>query len=230
MAIVFPQNPTLNQTFTSGSTTWFWTGYAWKLSPITDPAFNSLSVTTSITVGAGGGVGGSNIFGNLSGNVTGNVTGNVSGSSSYTTGNAATATSAGKLTTPIRINGVSFDGSANISVPSLVNGTYSVNLDSNGYLNLPNGADTNGAKINSSSSIRIISNNNTWTYASNGSLTAPGSITTSTGTISASAMQTTNDITVGGNVNVSTSPTLNSHAANKQYVDIKATALSIALS
>ena len=47
------------------------------------------------------------------GNLTGNVTGNVSGTSGSTTGNAATAT---KLASARTIAGVSFDGSANISL------------------------------------------------------------------------------------------------------------------
>ena len=46
------------------------------------------------------------------GTITANLTGNVTGSSGSTTGNAATAT---KLQTARTINGVSFDGSANIS-------------------------------------------------------------------------------------------------------------------
>lgn len=47
------------------------------------------------------------------GPITGNVTGNCSGSSGSCTGNAATAT---KLKTARNINGVAFDGSANITV------------------------------------------------------------------------------------------------------------------
>lgn len=47
------------------------------------------------------------------GDLTGNVTGNVSGSSGSTTGNAATATA---LQTARDINGVSFNGTANITV------------------------------------------------------------------------------------------------------------------
>ncbi len=53
------------------------------------------------------------IVGNLTGDVTGDVTGNVSGTAGSTTGNAATAT---KLATARNINGVSFDGTANITV------------------------------------------------------------------------------------------------------------------
>ena len=51
--------------------------------------------------------------GALTGNVTGNVTGNTSGSSGSCTGNAATATA---LETSRTIAGVSFDGTANISL------------------------------------------------------------------------------------------------------------------
>jgi hypothetical protein len=51
--------------------------------------------------------------GALTGDVLGNVTGNVSGSSGSTTGNAATATA---LQTARAINGVSFDGTAPITV------------------------------------------------------------------------------------------------------------------
>ncbi|MEJ0021750.1 MAG: hypothetical protein WDN47_04210 [Candidatus Doudnabacteria bacterium] len=49
----------------------------------------------------------------FAGPLTGNVTGNVTGSSGSTTGNAATATT---LATPRLINGVSFNGSADITV------------------------------------------------------------------------------------------------------------------
>ena len=52
---------------------------------------------------------------NLEGNVTGDVTGNTSGTSGSTTGNAATATA---LATARTIDGVSFDGSANITTES----------------------------------------------------------------------------------------------------------------
>ena len=55
----------------------------------------------------------STIVGDLTGDVTGNVTGNVTGTAGSTTGNAATATA---LETARNINGVSFDGTANITV------------------------------------------------------------------------------------------------------------------
>lgn len=63
----------------------------------------SLAVTGTATAGA------------FSGPLTGNVTGNVSGSSGSTTGNAATATA---LQTARTINGVSFDGTGNITITS----------------------------------------------------------------------------------------------------------------
>jgi len=59
--------------------------------------------------------GGGTITGTFVGGITGNVTGNTSGSSGSTTGNAATATT---LATARNINGVSFNGSAAITVTS----------------------------------------------------------------------------------------------------------------
>ena len=53
------------------------------------------------------------LTGDVTGNLTGNVTGNTSGSSGSCTGNAATATA---LETARTIAGVSFDGTANISL------------------------------------------------------------------------------------------------------------------
>jgi len=59
------------------------------------------------------------ITGNLTGNVTGDVTGNVTGSSGSCTGLAATATA---LATARTIGGVSFDGTANITVATATGG------------------------------------------------------------------------------------------------------------
>tara|TARA_R100001463_G_scaffold3208_1_gene13158 strand:- start:4931 stop:7627 length:2697 start_codon:yes stop_codon:yes gene_type:complete len=76
---------------------------------------SNLTGTPNISVGtitASGTITG-NVTGNVTGNITGNVTGNVSGSSGSTTGNAATATA---LETARTIAGVSFDGTANISL------------------------------------------------------------------------------------------------------------------
>lgn len=69
-----------------------------------------------------------NVVGNVTGNLTGNVTGNVSGSSGSTTGNAATATA---LQTARTINGVSFDGTANIVVTAAAGTLTGATLASN---------------------------------------------------------------------------------------------------
>ena len=80
----------------------------------------TLAVTGLVTIGGTLGVTGQitgnvtgNLTGNVTGNLTGNVTGNVSGTSGSTTGNAATATA---LQTGRTINGVTFDGTGNITV------------------------------------------------------------------------------------------------------------------
>jgi hypothetical protein len=181
--------------------------------------------------------------GTFSGNLTGNVSGNVSGSSGSTTGNAATAT---KLAATTNINGVAFDGSANISVSTLVNGGNTVTLASNGALTVPGTMTVpniilnagnisflgNGSGLQGAMSFNISTNSfsNTWNFSQTGDLTAPGNITTTTGTVTASAVTTTNAITVGTNVNISTLPTLPVHATNKKYVDARSVAMSIAMS
>ena len=71
----------------------------------------TLTAPTITGAGAIAGVFTGNITGNVTGNVTGDLTGDV-------TGNADTATSAATLTTPRTIAGVSFDGSANITIAS----------------------------------------------------------------------------------------------------------------
>jgi len=88
------------------------------------------------------------------GNLTGNVTGNTSGSSGSCTGNSATAT---KLANARTIAGVSFDGSANIS--------------------LNNNAITNGAGYITSSgtSAACSGNSATATLATNSTITANNS-------------------------------------------------------
>ena len=69
--------------------------------------------------------------GNLTGNVTGNVTGDLTGNADTAT-SATTATSAATLTTPRNIAGVSFDGSANITIASTdLSDTADIVLDAN---------------------------------------------------------------------------------------------------
>ena len=76
--------------------------------------------TTTVNTGATG-----YAVGTLVANIEGNVTGNVTGSSGSTTGNAATATA---LATARTISGVSFDGTANITLDTDDIGEGSSNL------------------------------------------------------------------------------------------------------
>ena len=73
------------------------------------------TMTGAINLGSNNITNGGTITGTFAGNITGNVTGNTSGSSGSCTGNAATATALQNART---INGVSFDGTGNITVTS----------------------------------------------------------------------------------------------------------------
>jgi len=147
--------------------------------------------------------------------------------SSYaTTASLSTATvnlagSARKLTTARTINSVAFDGSANISVSTLVNGANTVTLSSGGGLTFPNLSSFTGTDLYSAPNTYIelssndgnnvvgaqndsvfvqtafYTNNYTWTFGLNGTLTAPGNIKTTTGTITAK------NVIIGG-VNIKT--------------------------
>jgi len=59
---------------------------------------------------------------------------------------------------------------------TLVNGDYTVSLGVDGYLNLPNGSDGLGALLQSASPIRINSNQNFWTFGTDGTTTLPGGL------------------------------------------------------
>ena len=73
------------------------------------------------------------VTGTFSGNITGAVTGNV-------TGNADTAT---KLAATKNINNVAFDGSTNITLSTLVNGSNTITLGSNGTTTFPTNISIN---------------------------------------------------------------------------------------
>jgi hypothetical protein len=157
------------------------------------------NVTGNVTGDLTGNVTATTLSGALTGNVTGNVTGNLTGA---VTGNADTATI---LKTTRTINSVNFNGSASITLSTLVNGAKTVTLDSSGNLTAPGNFTTSTGTVNA----------NTVT------------VTTS---VSADTVTTANDVTVGGNAVISTAPTLITHATNKKYVDKRATAMAIALS
>jgi len=76
------------------------------------------------------------IAGTFTGNLTGNVTANVSGSSGSTTGNAATATALAtgrtfQLTGDVEASGVTFDGTGNVSLTTVIGTGAIVNADIN---------------------------------------------------------------------------------------------------
>ena len=91
MAINFPSSPAVNDTLAVGTDTWKWNGTTWEVQPIVSPSFNDVTVSGSV-------------IGNTQGTHTGAVVGN--------------ATTATTLQTARSINGVSFNGSQNITVPS----------------------------------------------------------------------------------------------------------------
>jgi hypothetical protein len=74
--------------------------------------------------------------GTIAGTFTGNVTGNITGSSGSTTGNAATATALAtartfQLTGDVEANGVTFDGTGNLSLTTVIGTGAIVNADVN---------------------------------------------------------------------------------------------------
>jgi hypothetical protein len=76
------------------------------------------------------------IAGTFTGNLTGNVTGNVSGSAGSATGNAATATALAtgrtfQLTGDVEASGVTFDGTGNVSLTTVIGTGAIVNADVN---------------------------------------------------------------------------------------------------
>ena len=76
------------------------------------------------------------IAGTFTGNITGNVTGNVSGTSGSTTGNAATATALAtgrtfQLTGDVEASGVTFDGTGNVNLTTVIGTGAIVNADVN---------------------------------------------------------------------------------------------------
>ena len=210
------------------------------------------------------------MFGNVTGNLTGNadtVTNGVYTNQNYNnpvwlnslagskitgniSGNANTATS---LQTSRTINNVTFDGTSDITIPTLVNGSYSVSLSSSGTVTVPSTINfgTIGSVESESSNIVVESftgnvdirtnSSQNWVFDNAGDLSAPGDITTTTGTVTSSNVTVTdtmaantatvtNNVTVGGNVNIDTLPTQIQHATNKNYVDTRSLAMSIALS
>ncbi len=103
------------------------------------------------------------IAGTFTGNLTGNVTGNVSGTAGSATGNAGTATALAtartfQLTGDVEASGVSFDGTGNVSLTTVIGTGAIVNADVNSSAQIAYSklALTNGivnADVNASAAI-----------------------------------------------------------------------------
>ena len=96
----------------------------------TTQTLTNKSLTSPTITGTGA------IAGTFTGNLTGNVTGNVSGSAGSATGNAATATALAtgrtfQLTGDVEASGVTFDGTGNVSLTTVIGTGAIVNADVN---------------------------------------------------------------------------------------------------
>ena len=96
----------------------------------TNQTLTNKSLTSPTITGTGA------IAGTFTGNLTGNVTGNVSGSAGSATGNAATATALAtartfQLTGDVEASGVTFDGTGNVSLTTVIGTGAIVNADIN---------------------------------------------------------------------------------------------------
>lgn len=127
MALNFPTNPAINDTYSAGNKTWVWNGNAWALSSV----LSSLSVTGNVTTGnllTGGVV-----------SATGNITGSYFlGNGSQLTGIDATSIQSG--TSNVRV--VSSGGNVSVGI----GGTGNVAVFSTGGVNL-SGTVTAGGNI-----------------------------------------------------------------------------------
>jgi hypothetical protein len=96
----------------------------------TTQTLTNKSLTSPTITGTGA------IAGTFTGNLTGNVTGNVSGTAGSATGNAATATALAtgrtfQLTGDVEASGITFDGTGNVSLTTVIGTGAIVNADVN---------------------------------------------------------------------------------------------------
>ena len=96
----------------------------------TSPTIATPTITSPTITGTG------TIAATFTGGLTGNVTGNVTGSSGSTTGNAATATALAtartfQLVGDVEASGVTFDGTGNVSLTTIIGTGAIVNTDVN---------------------------------------------------------------------------------------------------
>jgi hypothetical protein len=211
-----PLAPTALGTLT-GTKAWVWTGTTWTVVPKVSPTFTNVIATGSVTASTFVGNVTGNVLGNVTGTLVGTVSGNTSGTHTGTVVGNVTGNTAGTHTGPVvgnvtgnaatatalassrTINGVGFDGTEDITITA----------DSNTL----SGITLNSTVVNSSlTSVGTLDN-----------LTVDGNVTVN------NAVTATGNITTNSNVVISTAPTAPAHATNKQYVDTKSIAMSIAL-
>ena len=208
-----PTTPTALGTLT-GTKSWVWTGATWTVVAKVSPTFTNVIATGTVTAPTFVGTLAGNVTGNVTGNTTGthtgavigNVTGNTTGThtgavigavTGNVTGRASTATALANTRT---INGVDFNGTADITVTADANTLTGTTLTPT----VVTSSLTTVGNLNNLSVAGLVAVNN--------AITATGNITTS------------------ANLVVSRAPTAPAHATNKQYVDTKSIAMSIALS
>jgi hypothetical protein len=186
------------------------------------------------------------IAGTFTGNLTGNVTGNVSGSAGSATGNAATATALAtarnfQLTGDVEASAVSFDGTGNVSLTTVIGTGAIVNADVNASAGIAYSKLSLGGSITSAD---LVDGTIVATDIANGTITAAKMVTdpyaraNHTGTqLAATVSDFDTQVRTSrldqmaaptGSVSVNSqkitslaTPTVNTDAATKLYVDTK---------
>jgi hypothetical protein len=186
------------------------------------------------------------IAGTFTGNLTGNVTGNVSGSAGSATGNAGTATALAtarnfQLTGDVEASAVSFDGTGNVSLTTVIGTGAIVNADVNASAGIAYSKLSLGGSITSAD---LVDGTIVATDIADGTITAakmvsdPYARANHTGTQTASTISDFNTAvrtnrldqmaapTAAVDVNSQkitslATPTSNADAATKLYVDTK---------
>ena len=184
--------------------------------------------------------------GTIAGTFTGNVTGNVTGSSGSTTGNAATATALAtartfQLTGDVEASGVTFDGTGNLSLTTVIGTGAIVNADVNASAGIAYSKLSLGGTITSAD---LVDGTIVASDIANGTITAAKMVTdpyaraNHTGTQTASTVSDfdtqvrtsrldqmaapTGSVSVNSQKITSlATPTVNTDAATKLYVDTK---------
>jgi hypothetical protein len=186
------------------------------------------------------------IAGTFTGNLTGNVTGNVSGTAGSATGNAATATALQtarnfQLTGDVEASAVSFDGTGNVSLTTVIGTGAIVNADVNASAGIAYSKLSLGGSITSAD---LVDGTIVATDIANGTITAAKMVTdpyaraNHTGTqLAATVSDFDTQVRTSrldqmaaptGSVSVNSqkitslaTPTSNADAATKLYVDTK---------